>query len=322
MRRNIQIAVLLAALPFVNVYASWLEDLDPELTGEAAVQYNDNVSRGTDGSTELDDNIIEFKGSVGAHKELGSGLMLNGHLAIEAAVYDKYDGLNRISPEAGLSISKKFGLGDAGTRARLSLPVTVHLFDDDVRDVTEMAPSIELSKRLHERLLATAGFRFSSVLDEEHPVFATDANEIYVSSAVDITENIFLDLRVGFTSGDVVVHTQSSTPHNMHTTMPQQPSPYATPMPHMYGMPSPTVMNVGNVPVWRDVDTFGPGWSAYKLDADTLSGAIAINWMPCDSAIVTASLERHEIEADAISGIGPSLDYPVTIYELAVSLFF
>jgi hypothetical protein len=204
------VLVIFCAAP-VTALADWT------LGAAASVSHDDNVGNAQNYDDKVSDYAATANISLFQLIPLGDfSLSVGGDLAGEA--YDRLTGLNNASIDASVSLKKKWGLGAFAPWARAQLSLGRADYQDVYRDATIARASLELGKRLDERLNLTVKYFFerrAATAGEEllpglsSDVFSQNGHNFLANAEYALSERISLNLGTLLRHGDVVSTTLS-----------------------------------------------------------------------------------------------------------------
>ena len=199
-------AAILAAAP-MTARGDWT------LSGAARLAHDDNVGNAQANVDKVQDYSADARLSLYRLFPLDGGwsMSVGGDLAGEA--YDNLTGLNNASIEGSLSLKKKWGLGAFAPWARAQFSLGRAEYRDGYRDATLYRASLDLGKRIDERLNLWAQYSFERRAASPGPelvpgvsgdAFSQSGNNLGATLEFALGERIFLTAGALWRTGDVV----------------------------------------------------------------------------------------------------------------------
>ena len=248
-------SILLLAPSFAR--ADWIRDF------RADVGYNDNLSNSNREADERDDFFFTGHASFGRFGELTDDLRLTMTADLDAQAFARYGDFNNLTIGSTAALRYRFGLGAMAPFVRVEASGGYAAFQQSLQSGGRFRTGITAGKRLTERFAIDASYFYENI-DAESRVFERFSHAFAVDASFDLTERTRLHAGYEFRTGEVVS--------------------YAVP-------PRPDLVALANDRV--TVNSFGPPYVAYNLDAITNSLSLGVSQAVTQSLALNASYEWH-----------------------------
>jgi hypothetical protein len=273
----------IAALTAVQAQASVFADIDLQATQD------DNVGRSEKSADMEHDRSVQLAARAGQAVELAPGTRLALGASLRALEFRRFRDLSEVSAGAAASLRHKFGLGpDAFSIALLADGEFIDS-DSDIRDGERYGLGLRAGTRVGDRWGVSATLRhdwrdadedeqnlppnrptFPGVIASKRgDVFEFDATELALAADYQFDNGWMLLASWSLRDGDVV-----ST-----------------------ARPNATIVGAAKA-ISSDV-AFGPGRSAYRLDALTHTTVVGLNFPLAETASLQLDYEYQLSDADA-----------------------
>ncbi|MCG3201425.1 MAG: hypothetical protein NFCOHLIN_01293 [Gammaproteobacteria bacterium] len=236
--------------------------------------HDDNVGRAEVDEDVLEDNIIALSGSLNVPQVLDSRSGLLHSLRLEYAAHTEWDDLSALTASAASTFRYQPGASFSAPWYEAQLVAALLQYrDSDIRDGAQLHLNLALGRNFTDRLVGRVSYRYELRRAWEGDVFDLDNHRFSGNLDYDIGERMTLYGTLAWQTGEVV---STATPR-------------------------PQVLNASET--WRldealserpiaaiPVGGFYPGDRfAYRLDADTLTGELGINFAMSQSLALDLS---------------------------------
>lgn len=267
--------VFLALVPgaFADV---WPGDLS------ARSLWAENYSRTSDPATAKDAAVHEFTASTGVARQLASGWLATTEGAVSWETVPKFDALEawRFSLHGGLR--RKFGLGPLAPTLQIDASALRANFEEDGRSGTQLQAGMRLGKRFTSTWRASLGAEWTRY-DAKHAPFDLHQKRLFLETVWDATDRWQLSAGAARVDGEVTANAANAV--------------YMTALAGGFG---PAIQSYYNSIPWHVTGTFGPGWIAYRVDAEA-----DLWWAGITPAIgENTSLPLRYERADVVNRVG------------------
>ncbi len=232
------VLVLLGACP---IRGDWIRDFRGE------VVYDDNLSNSNRAADQRDDFAFAGRASFGRFCELSDALRLTLTADREARAFARYDDFSGLTIGSTAALRYRGGLGAMAPFLRLEASGGYAAFNQSLQSGGRFRTGLTVGKRLTERFALDASY-FYGEIGGEIRVFDRFSHVFALHASFDLTERTRLSAGYELRSGEVLS--------------------YAVP-------PRPDIVALANDR--RTVDTFGPPYVAYNLDALTNSLSLGVS---------------------------------------------
>ncbi len=273
------IVCLIACVQSAWAKQDWIFDI------RSGVLYNSNVSNSDRSADVEQDEAWRSMLSAGQGFQLNDDLRLSVFAEMESEVWLTYSGLTNIRPGLASNLRYRFGLGKDAPWIRLETKFDYADFNEARRSGWDVQPGLRAGVSLTERIRLEAGYEYEH-FDARDAVFQADGHSLSLRGKIDLTSSTQLVIGYTYRHGDV---TSAAIP------------------------PRPDIVKIADVR--EPIDTFDETYIAYRFEASTHAGTIAINQALTHSIALQASYEYRYTTHDP-------LHYINHVAELAVAISF
>ncbi|HYC71273.1 MAG TPA: hypothetical protein VEB66_08715 [Opitutaceae bacterium] len=242
-----------AALPLLAA-AAFLAPATPasewplQLSARAA--WAENHSRTSDPNTAKDAAAHEVAASTGVTRQLASGWLASADGVVAREQVPKFDALDAWRFALQGDLRRKFGLGPLAPTLQVGASVQRSKFEEDGRSGTQLQAGVRLGKRLTPSWRAAAGGEWTRYY-ARHAPFDLHQQRVYVETAWDLTERWQLSAGAARIEGEITANAAGPV--------------YMAALAGGFG---PAIQSYYRSIPWHVTGTFGPGWIAYRVDAE------------------------------------------------------
>lgn len=237
--------LLLAMLAVVAARgADWPLDL------VARSSWAENYSRTSDPVTAKDAAVHEISVTTGVAQPLASGWLASADGTIARESVPRYDALDawRFSLQGGLR--RKFGLGPLAPVVQVTASALRASFNEGGRSGTQLQGGVRLGKRFASSWQAELGAEWTRYY-ARHAPFDLHQRKVFLETSWDVTERWQLSAGAARLEGEITANAAGPA--------------YMAAMAGAYG---PVVGSYYRSTPWHVTGTFGPGWIAYRVEAE------------------------------------------------------
>ncbi len=270
---------------FTDLHASsarqdWIFDI------RSGVLYNSNVSNSDRSADVRQDEAWRSVLSAGQGFQLNDDLRLSIFAEMDSEVWRTYVGLTNTRPGLSTNLRYRFGLGKDAPWIRLESKLAYADFNEARRSGWDVRPGLRGGVSLTERVRLEAAYEYEH-FDARDVVFQHDGHTVAFHGKIDLTASTRLVIGYTYRHGDV---TSAATP------------------------PRPDIIKIA-ADLDEPIRTFGEPYVAYRFEASTHAGSIAINQALTNSVALQASYEYRYTTHDP-------LHYINHVAELALAVSF
>jgi hypothetical protein len=279
-------ASLLAAPPAAAEWVDWIAEADLDF------RYDSNLNNAGFGSEEEDDFLWSPQARVGRVYQFAESTRLDALAEVRGEIHYDWTDLDAVAGEGQLSLSHKFGLGDAPW-ARAFAGGGYEAIEDDERSGARFEVGAQAGKRFSPRFDASLTYRFAlrdgddgglvpALPGTRNDVWDQELHEVVVDGRFLVAERLLATAGYEFRHGDLISNA---------------------------GNKRMLVAGMADVKAVAQDDVFG-GW-AYRVLGDAHSPFVSLNYALGDRFAVDASYRFRWAESE-------SLDYENHIGQLTV----
>jgi len=200
----VTLAVLLLAAPAGAEWVDWIAD------AQLDAHFDSNVNQAAKPSEEEWDLSFLPQIALGRVYQLAERTRIAATASITGEIHSRFDELNAAAGDGQLSLSHKFGLGDAPW-ARVFASGGYRHVEVHQRSGPRFAAGVEVGKRLSPRLDARLGYRYDQRWGDDGPravagvpddVFDQKGHTIELSGSFLASETLLLGAGFGYRRGD------------------------------------------------------------------------------------------------------------------------
>lgn len=220
------------------------------LTLSARSVWAENLSRTSDTLRAKDAAVHEVSAATGWQRQLTAGWHLGAEATLGGETVPKFDALD--TARAGLSaeLRHKFGLGALAPVLHLAATTAQAEVNERGRSGTQLQGSVRLSKRLGSAWRVAAGAEWTRYY-ARHAPFDVRHRQVFAEAAWDVTSRWQLSAGATRLQGQLTANAAGPV--------------YAAALAGAFG---PAIQGYYNAIPWHVTNTYGPGWVAYRVDAD------------------------------------------------------
>lgn len=217
---------------------------------QAATAWVDNLSRTSAAAFQRDAAVLALDAAVVEARQLARDWTVVAALEAGREQVPDFRGLDRTALGARAILRRKFGLGPFAPVLEAGLAVARHDFREDGRSGWRQEGGLALAKRLDESWRVAASATWDSVAARGAP-FDTHGLRLAVDASWDLADRWRLAAGAARYDGQVVANAAGTV--------------WATALADGFG---PRIGAYYRSTPWETTGTFGPGWVAYRVDAD------------------------------------------------------
>lgn len=217
---------------------------------QAATAWVDNLSRTSAAAFQRDAAVLALDAAVVESRQLARDWTVVAALEAGREQVPDFRGLDRTALGARATLRRKFGLGPFAPVLEAGLAVARHDFREDGRSGWRQEGGLALAKRLDESWRVAASATWDSVAARGAP-FDTHGLRLAVDASWDLADRWRLAAGAARYDGQIVANAAGTV--------------WATALADGFG---PRIGSYYRSTPWEITGTFGPGWVAYRVDAD------------------------------------------------------
>lgn len=233
--------VALASGAFAEV---WPGDLS------ARSSWAENISRTSDAATARNAAVHELTASTGVARQLASGWLATADGSVSWETVPKFEALDvwRFSLRGGLR--RKFGLGPLAPTLQVDASALQAAFEENGRSGTQLQAGWWLGKRFTSTWRASVGAEWTRY-SAKHAPFDVRHNRIFLETVWDATDRWQVSAGAARLEGEITANAANRVYMNA-----------------LAGGFGPAIQGYYRSIPWHVTGTFGPGWIAYRVDAE------------------------------------------------------
>ena len=256
--------------------ADWIRDLRGE------VSYDDNLSNSDRDADKRADFAFAGQARFGRFwTNTSDALRLTFTADLDARAFARYQDFNRVLLGSSAALRYRFGLGAMAPFVRVEGGGGYANFEQNLQDGWRYRAALTIGKRMTKRLALDLSYFFEDIGGSIR-LFDRRSNSFALAASFDLTEKTQLTAFYEFRDGEVVSY-----------AVPERPD----------------IAVLSNV--HQEVNTFGPIYEAYNLDATTHTFAFGISQALTQSVSVNVRYEWLETSRDQISYIDNILRFSI-----------
>jgi hypothetical protein len=250
----------------------------------AALSHDNNVGNARNYTSIVEDSSAAATLSLLQLVQVGENTSFAAGGNLSGQVYDHLSGLNDASLEGVLSLKRKWGLGAFAPWARAGISLGRADYADGYRSATIYRASLEVGKRIDERVSLWANYGFerrrarpAELYGQYEDVFSQSGRSLKVGMQYSLSTRLSFTLGSLWRRGDVVSTTAPGT--------------------DLYA----------NYKAWASDPTFGEGAYAYKLDGTTYGARLGVDYSLSAHSLIGCGFQRLETHAQGGNNYGDSM---------------
>jgi hypothetical protein len=252
----------------------------------AALSHDNNVGNAQNYANVVADSSAAATVSLLQLIQIGENYSFAAGGNLGGQVYEHLSGLNDASLEGVLSLKRKWGLGALAPWARAGISLGRADYADGYRSASLYRASLEIGKRLDERVSLWAGYNFehrhatpaeAELYGISGDVFSQSGRTLKAALQYSLTARISLGLGSLWRHGDVISTTTAA--NNIY---------------------------VNSKAVAAD-PTFGPGAYAYKLDGTTYGARLGVDYSLSAHSLIGCGFQRLQTHAQGGNNYSDSM---------------
>ena len=249
-------------------HGDWIRDFSGETL------YDDNLSNSNRSADQRDDFALEGHVRFGRFEELADALRLTVTADLDAQSFLRYEDFNSVAIGSTMSLRYRFGLGAMAPFLRVEASGGYADFKQALQSGGRYRVGITTGKRMMERFAIDASYFFEDIGGQIR-LFDRCSHTFSLAASFDLAQRTQLTAAYELREGEVIS--------------------YAVP-------PRPDIIALANAR--REVDTFGPPYVAYNLDAMTHTLAFGISQALTQSVSLNVRYEWEITTRAQISYVG------------------
>jgi hypothetical protein len=243
----------------------------------AALSHDNNVGNARDYNDQVADSNASGTASALQLIPIGEGYSLAAGGELSGQIYNRLTGLRNASIDGLLSLKKKWGLGAFAPWTRAGISVGRSNYEDGYRDATIYTASLELGKRVDERLNLAMKYAFErraatpggyEIYGISNDAFSQTGRSFTANAEYFLSERFSISLGSLLRHGDVISTTQSSEYYLYLNSKAVAPDP-----------------------------TFGPGAYAYRINGTTYGARLGAEYSLTAHSLIGCAFQRLETHA-------------------------
>lgn len=226
----------------VSSGADWIAD------GQIEVVFEDNLSRARKEPDQKSDVAIAPSIAAGQFRQIADYTSLTVTANFEGALFRRLERLSQYSAGLEIGVRHKMGLGLLAPWWRVSAAGAFVDVRDSVRDAALFSPTLEVGKRLHNRLNLSSGYSYEILEAVHNALYDQGGHNGFLNVEWALTPTLTFSARYQVREGDFIAHTSQGL---------QRFNPNALPVVRTFD----TLMRANRLNGWTHMASFGLSYS-------------------------------------------------------------
>jgi hypothetical protein len=262
---------------------------------QAATAWVDNLSRTSAAAFQRDAAVLSLDAAAVQARQFARDWTAVAALEAGREQVPDFRALDRTALGARASVRRKFGLGPLAPVLEAGFAVARHDFREEGRSAWRQEGGLALAKRLNESWRLAASATWDSVAARRAP-FDTHGLRLAIDATWDVAERWRLAAGAARYDGQVVANAAGPV--------------WAAALADGFG---PRIGAYYRSTPWETTGTFGPGWVAYRVDADA-------NFLWTEASFLLGDRTRAVLRLETVRVVNVvDVRYDTEIWSLALA---